>query len=387
MRDHERPRRSPLAIVTGLVLLGSTVPLPRLFAEPVDPHPQPPAQSEEQPEPQTLPRPEPHPTPTSEVPRRVAAAAGTSQGATDKYKVIDKSLSLVKGYGESARFTIPQAGGREFAHSTSKVTGYLSLGASIAKAGEGAYQMYRDESTGNLMLKQGAADVEEAISNVGVGAAADAGLAAGVAHLMATGGATSAGVAGAALWGAYTAGTWVGEGIDNASKDWTSDGQKFSDHFTDAYWSAGERAYYLFNPEEDPLSPEFEQTWLEKRDAARAKFQEESQDIQANYNAYQQEQFEAAIAAEQPSPGDYAWLDALLAGTPPPATSSDDSLDLGEEAEEKPSDHCPNGAFVCPNGRSWPECGHAEKYACPPPEYAGEARKHDAGSGVSLPHP
>lgn len=49
-----------------------------------------------------------------------------------------------------------------------------------------------------------------------------------------------------------------------------------------------------------------------------------------------------------------------------------------KEKASAAADHCPNGVFKCPNGRPWPSCTHAEKYKCPPPEYANEARKHKA---------
>lgn len=38
-------------------------------------------------------------------------------------------------------------------------------------------------------------------------------------------------------------------------------------------------------------------------------------------------------------------------------------------------EHCKGGSFHCPNGFPWKECTHPEKYDCPPPEYAAEARK------------
>lgn len=185
------------------------------------------------------------------------------------------------------------------------------------------------------------------------------------------------------LWNHYDPGGATGAEVNESSADWNETGREFGDQFTDSQPSTLDSA----DPASDPMSPEFEQKWLDKRDAARAKYQQESQAIQTDYNAYQQEQLEAAMAAEQPSPADSAWLDALLLGIPPPAISSDPSTDPAPEAEEKPADHCPNGAFVCPNGNPWPKCGHSEKYACPPPEYAAEARQHSAGSGTGSPHP
>lgn len=42
-------------------------------------------------------------------------------------------------------------------------------------------------------------------------------------------------------------------------------------------------------------------------------------------------------------------------------------------------EHCPNGGFQCPNGNPWPKCQHEEKYRCPPPEHAEEAKRHLSG--------
>jgi hypothetical protein len=57
-----------------------------------------------------------------------------------------------------------------------------------------------------------------------------------------------------------------------------------------------------------------------------------------------------------------------------PSESKKDETEQGSAAE-KPADHCKGGVFHCPNGLPWKECGHAEKYDCPPPEYAAEAQK------------
>jgi hypothetical protein len=43
-----------------------------------------------------------------------------------------------------------------------------------------------------------------------------------------------------------------------------------------------------------------------------------------------------------------------------------------------PADHCPGGAFVCPNGNPWEKCTHPEKWSCPPPG-AGKNGKPPAG--------
>ena len=35
-----------------------------------------------------------------------------------------------------------------------------------------------------------------------------------------------------------------------------------------------------------------------------------------------------------------------------------DQSDQESEDEGSGEEHCPNGAFVCPNGNPWPQCGH-----------------------------
>jgi hypothetical protein len=47
-----------------------------------------------------------------------------------------------------------------------------------------------------------------------------------------------------------------------------------------------------------------------------------------------------------------------------------------DRARAEKAEHCSGGAFKCPNGNPWPKCRHIpEKYKCPPPEFAEDARR------------
>jgi hypothetical protein len=76
-----------------------------------------------------------------------------------------------------------------------------------------------------------------------------------------------------------------------------------------------------------------------------------------------------------------------LPAPPTPASPRVDGSASSARRSAEPKDHCPGGAFKCPNNLPWPRCSHAEKYRCPPPEHAAEAARHRASEADSTSKP
>ena len=106
-----------------------------------------------------------------------------------------------------------------------------------------------------------------------------------------------------------------------------------------------------------------------------------ARDSQAKFDAFARQLSQsdrdilANLRATQPQVDVLTPLSVVV--KPEEAAKSGDGKDAG------PVDHCPNGAFVCPNGNPWPKCTHPEKYSCPPAEFAAQAAQETAAKKAS----
>lgn len=245
----------------------------------------------------------------------------TAAEQAEKRRQAEEALSQVTtggtAAGEALRFVTRDRWGRAVAHSASTALERVDQSVALGTAGVGVYKLFRGDETGNLLLRDGAAEVAHGLGALGLGKLGDV-VVDGFGAAIARQGGMALGRANAAAWGAFTAGSYAGEALNELSRDWTSDGRSWNDVVTDRAYDAYRATHDALYPEEDPDSAAFDRRWTERANAARAHFGEaqaahqEAYQFDLEQQYLQQQQAAAAAAAFDP------WaLAAVLAGLPP----------------------------------------------------------------------
>jgi len=228
-------------------------------------------------------------------PPRKPSAAEQAEKRRQAEEALSNTTTAGTAVGEAMRFVTRDRSGRVVAHSVSTVMEKVDASVAAGTAAYGAYKLFRGGEEGNVLLRDGAADVAHGLGDLGLAKFGDVVVEHFGAEIARQTG-MALGRSNAAAWGAYTAGHYVGEALNDLSKDWTSDGRSWNDMVTDRAFDAYRAGQDALYPEEDPGSAESDRLWTERRNAARAHFG----DVQsANQDAYEADRYEQYLQQQQ----------------------------------------------------------------------------------------